>query len=68
MATANSVHSPAQAPSFRRLVKLRLVELDLSISELARRLDLARNTVSLAINHESMFPAVKERIREAIEL
>lgn len=68
MAIANRVRAEAQAPTFRTQVKLRLVELNLSVSELARRLGLARNTVSLAINHETMFPTVKERISKELGL
>lgn len=68
MAPANSSKSPAQAPSFRVAAKTRLIELGVSVTELAHRLGLARNTVSIAINHETMMPSVKERIRKELNL
>jgi plasmid maintenance system antidote protein VapI len=63
MATANRVRKKTQPQKgFRLAVRLKLVEKDLSVTGLARELGLARNTVSIAINHESMLPRVKERI------
>lgn len=49
-------------------VKVRLVELGLDVTELARRLDLARNTVSLAINHPGLFKPTQNRIRRELGL
>ncbi|HEY1048237.1 MAG TPA: hypothetical protein VGE39_00725 [Prosthecobacter sp.] len=66
MAPANSVNTQPQATSFRLWAKTRLLEKGLSVSALAKNLQLARNTVSIAINHDSMFPNVKERIKEAL--
>lgn len=66
MANANDTTPNLQAGSFRRWAKTRLLDRQLSVTALARQLGLARNTVSLAINHETMFPTVKERIRRAL--
>lgn len=68
MAVDNRVSKPAQAPNFRTSAKVRLIELNLNVTKLARRLKLARNTVSMAINHETMLPTVKERIRKELGL
>ena len=45
--------------------KTRLVELNLSITELAKRIGFARNTVSMAINHP-IYPTVRRRIATAL--
>ena len=66
MTSDNPVGKREQAPSFKIEAKRRLVDLDLTVVDLAKRLKLARNTVSIAINHESMFPAVKKRIWRAL--
>lgn len=42
---------PKQAKIFARQVKLALVNHEMTVSALARRLGYARNTVSLAIHH-----------------
>ncbi len=64
----NQVYTCLQAPSFRLAVKRRLLDLEMTVTELAGRLGLSRTAVSLAINHESLFPGVKERIREVLEM
>lgn len=66
MANANDITPHLQAGSFRRWAKTRLLDRQISVTELARALGLARNTVSVAINHETMLPTVKERIRRAL--
>ena len=53
---------------FRVAALKALIDHDLTITELATKLDLARNTVSIAINHASQFPEVKERIRKFLKL
>ncbi|MCW0218215.1 MAG: hypothetical protein OJI67_07815 [Prosthecobacter sp.] len=68
MPPANLATLPTQATSFRIAAKKRLLELGISVTGLARQLNLARNTVSVAINHESMHPTVKNRIREVLKL
>lgn len=39
-----------------------------TVSALARKLNLARNTVSIAINHPTMLPTVKQRIGQYFEI
>jgi len=68
MTTDNPVGKRKQAPSFKIEAKQRLVAMDLSVKSLAEMLHLSRNAVSLAINHETMFPQVKQRIRRALGL
>lgn len=64
----NRVNICLQVPSFRLAVKRRLLDLDMTVTELAGRLGLSRTAVSLAINHESLFQGVKNRIREVLTL
>lgn len=40
----------------------------MTVTDLAKELGKARNTVSLAINHETMFPTIKDLIRKALNL
>lgn len=68
MASANSVNTAAQASSFKTTVKKRLVDLDISVTALAQKIGVSRNAASIAINHETMFPGIKQRIREALGL
>jgi predicted transcriptional regulator len=68
MTIANRVHKKTQAPSFKTTVKKRLVDLELKVTHLAKTLGLSRGAVSLAINHESMLPKVKDRIRKELSL
>lgn len=69
MAEANSVNTAAQPENpFRVAVKVRLVELGMSVTQLATRLGLSRNAVSLAINHEGLFAPTKQRIKEELGL
>lgn len=57
-----------QATTFELKVKTCLLERHLSVTALAKHLGLSRQTVSLAINHETMFPGVKDRIRTFLNL
>jgi DNA-binding Xre family transcriptional regulator len=68
MATANNNHPRKQAFSFRRQVKKRLIDRDSNVTKLAEELKLARNTVSMAINHPSVLPTVKARIIHHLDL
>jgi hypothetical protein len=68
MTSDNTVGKPEQAVSFDLTVKHRLVDLGLTVTELARRIGKSRPAVSTAIHHDSMFPAVKQLIKEAIGL
>ncbi len=52
---------------FKVAAKVRLLELDLTVTELATRIGKARNTVSMAINHP-VFPTVRERIAKELKL
>lgn len=68
MTSDNTVGKPEQAVSFKLTVEHRLVDLGLSVTELARRIKKSRPAVSTAIHHESMFPAVKTLIRKELGL
>ncbi|WP_397379688.1 hypothetical protein [Prosthecobacter sp.] len=65
MATAKSQTKHLQG-NFTLWAKTRLLRKKLSVTKLASQLELARNTVSIAINHPTMMPAVQKRIREAL--
>ena len=39
-----------------------------TVAALARKLGFARNTVSIAINHPTMLPTVKQRIRQHLKI
>ena len=59
-APANSTVSPKQA-DFARRVKIRLIQLGLSVNDLAAELGVNRNTASLAINR-GLFEPTRLRI------
>lgn len=67
MAIANTSPETPQA-DFAYAAKSKLLRQQKTITELARDLGLARNTVSIAINHPSMLPTVKARISRALAL
>ncbi len=52
---------------FRRTAKRRLLDLDLTITDLAKSLGLHRNSVSRAIN-QSLLPTVQVRIADALKI
>ncbi|WP_184206692.1 hypothetical protein [Prosthecobacter dejongeii] len=66
MATANSTPPPLQAASFKEAAKLAMMRRNLTVAALANRLGRQRNTVSIAINHETMCPGVKEEIKKEL--
>ncbi len=51
-----------QAKNWKTLVKFRLLNADLTVTELARRINYPRNSVSIAINNEGRLPGVKKAI------
>lgn len=53
---------------FALRAKTQLLKRGLSIKDLAVILGLARNTVSMAINHPTVLPTVKERIRTELKM
>ena len=65
-ATANTARPKGQA-DFSKRVKIRLIELGLSVTELADQLGLNRNTVSLAINR-GLFQPTRERIASHLSI
>jgi len=65
MATAKSQTKHSQH-KFTLWAKTRLLVKRTSVTGLAKKLGLARNTVSIAINHPSLFKDVQKRIREAL--
>ena len=67
MATANTVNRRPQ-DQFALQAKTRLLQLGLTVTQLADDMGLARNTVSIAINHPTMLPTVKRRIRKQLRL
>lgn len=67
MATANTVTKPAQG-DFALQAKTALLMHGMTVTALASALGLARNTVSIAINHPTMLPGVKRRIRNHLGL
>lgn len=67
MATANTITNNAQG-DFALAAKTALLRAGMTVTSLARSLGLARNTVSIAINHPTMLPRVKARIRKKLAL
>ncbi len=53
---------------FALSVKVALLKRRLTVTRLASELGLARNTVSIAINHPSMLPTVKTRVRKHLKI
>lgn len=53
---------------FKVAAKSALISRGLTVTALAGDLGLARNTVSIAINHPTMLPTVKSRIRKHLSL
>lgn len=53
---------------FTLRVKTALLHRGWTITQLAKELSLARNTVSISINHPSMLPTVKTRISQLLSL
>ena len=67
MATANTSPRHSQQ-DFALAAKTALLQRGLTVTALAAALGLARNTVSIAINHPTMLPRVKSRIRQRLHL
>ena len=67
MTTANTFTKGAQG-NFALAAKTALLQRSMTITALAQTLGFARNTVSIAINHPSMLPTVKARIRSHLGL
>ncbi len=57
-----------QPQNFKTLVKKRLIDLGMTTTRLAERIGKERNTVSIAINHDSMFLPTKALIRKELGL
>lgn len=53
---------------FRKAAKRALVDRDLSVTALARKLGVSRNAVSIAIHHPTMFPRVRKAVAQELEL
>ncbi len=67
MTTANTTANFTQG-DFALAAKTALLRRGLTVTALAGLLGFARNTVSIAINHPSMLPTVKARIRSYLEI
>ena len=65
-ATASTLRRPRQA-EFALRVKTALLRRDLSVSDLARKLGLSRNTVSLAINR-GLYEPTRARIADYLSI
>ncbi|CAK0781841.1 hypothetical protein CCP3SC15_990010 [Gammaproteobacteria bacterium] len=69
MTNVNSQPEKAQEPSsFKKSVKLRLVDLDISVTDLSKRIRRSRTATSGAINHPTRHPAMKVLIRKELGL
>lgn len=68
LATANSKCGQGQRKISPKTIKVRIAERETSVSEIARVLGYARNTVSLAIHHPTLFPAVRARVLDFLNL
>lgn len=67
MSNANTTTRHPQQ-EFTLLAKTALLQRGLTVTALAAAMGLARNTVSIAINHPTMLPRVKSRIRQTLHL
>ena len=65
-APANSTNPDTQG-QFSLRVKIRLVELGLTVTDLAHKLGVNRNTASLAINR-GLFEPTRRRIAEYLSI
>lgn len=69
MTNVNSQPEKAQEPSsLKKAIKLRMVELDISVTDLAKRIKRSRTATSGAINHATRHPAMKQLIRKELGL
>lgn len=57
----------AEQEQFSKRVKKRLVELELTVTDLADQLGINRNTVSRAIHHK-IFQPTRERIATTLQI
>ncbi len=53
---------------FRKAVLKALIDQELTVTALAHKMGYARNTVSIAIHHPTMFPAVRQRIAKTLRV
>ena len=53
---------------FTTAVKKRLVEKRMSITKLAQKIGRSRNGVSMAINHPTLFPITRAKIKKELAL
>lgn len=63
---SNTMNAPNKT-NFKLAAKTRLLVLGLSVTELARKLDLPRSTVSQAI-HRNKFPLVKKAVAKQLKI
>jgi hypothetical protein len=68
LSSVNTFSTVNQAQTFRTQVKMRLIERNMTITGLARRLRKSRVCVSQAVNHATMFPGIQGRIRKELGL
>jgi len=61
-------HQPQSDFSVRVKTRLLSHRETRTVSALARKLNFARNTVSIAINHPTMLPKVKQRICQYLKI
>jgi len=49
-------------------IRKRMIDLDLSIAEVARRIKKSRSAVSFAVNHPAVVPAVRKSVLKLLGL
>jgi DNA-binding Xre family transcriptional regulator len=54
--------------NFAIQAKVKLLQRGWTVTELAKRVGRSRNAVSIALHHSTMFPLVRERIKEELGL
>lgn len=58
----------SQAETFTKTVAKRMIDLEITVTELASRIGKARTTVSRTINHPTIHPRVKAAIKKELNL
>jgi transposase-like protein len=68
MTDVNNKTRMRQDQSFRLAAKRKLLDIDLSVADLARRMNVSRTAVSVSINHHTMYRTMKTRIAKELGL
>ena len=62
------MNNPTPQPNFKIQAKTALIQRGMNVTQLAKAISKARNSVSIAINHNSMLPGVKKQISKFLKL